>query len=90
MGFGEMCKFVELSPNTINACQHFSCKKDAGIEEFFKTEYFDYAQQLLGKTYGFTTDYSCSPTLVCAFTLANYPCLTTIPARESEMNFLIL
>lgn len=82
VGFLEMCKFVELSPNTINACRNFSCTKDADIEEFFKTEYFGYAQQLLGKTYGFTTD-SCIPSLVCAFTLANSSISTDrMPGRQ--------
>lgn len=70
MGFLEGCRFIELDPDVIRTCREFSCKKDSDIECFFKTEYFGYAQQLLGKTYGFTAG-SDNPALVCAFTLAN-------------------
>lgn len=66
----------------IGTCQDFSCKKDSDIEGFFKTDCFDYAQQLFGKTYGFTSG-SDNPALVCAFTLANSSISTDrLPRRQ--------
>lgn len=70
MGFLEKCRFIELNPDVIRLCKDFSCRNNLDIEEFFKTDCFDYAQQLLGKTYGFITDLDI-PDLICAFTLAN-------------------
>lgn len=66
----DSCSFVELCPEVVFSCKHFSCEKDADIESFFKSEYADYSSQLLGKSYAFVTD-SVETELVCAFTLSN-------------------
>jgi GNAT superfamily N-acetyltransferase len=47
----------------------FSCGDD-DLDNFFNSDCFDYAKQLLGKTYCYKLD-SDNKTVVCAFTLAN-------------------
>lgn len=66
----EHCEFVEWSSPLIENCSNFSCKHDKDIEQFFKTEFEHYDQQLLGKSYGFVKT---KPTLelVAAFTVSN-------------------
>lgn len=66
----EHCEFVEWSSPLIGNCSNFSCKHDKDIEQFFKTEFEYYDQQLLGKSYGFVKT---KPTLelVAAFTVSN-------------------
>lgn len=66
----DSCRFVELCPEVVCSCKHFSCVRDADIESFFKSEYADYSSQLLGKSYAFVTS-SVEDELVCAFTLSN-------------------
>lgn len=66
----EHCEFVEWSCPLIENCSNFSCKHDKDIEQFFKTEFEYYDQQLLGKSYGFVKT---KPTLElgAAFTVSN-------------------
>lgn len=46
------------------------CCGDKDLDEFFSKDCFDYAKQLLGKTYFYTLK-SDAKSVVCAFTLAN-------------------
>ncbi len=46
------CVRVPLSERIVSACEPFSCgNKD--LDEFFSSDYLDYARQLMGKTYVF-------------------------------------
>lgn len=65
----ENCEFVELSSILIENCSNFSCTHDKDIEQFFKKDFEDYDNQLLGKSYGFVQ--SDSLELVAAFTVSN-------------------
>ena len=48
----DRCARVPLTPKVVTACAPFSCgNKD--LDEFFTTDYLDYAKQLMGKTYAF-------------------------------------
>ena len=47
------CEFVDWSSPLIDNCPEFSCCHDKNIENFFKSEFADYDNQLLGKSYGF-------------------------------------
>ena len=49
----DRCARVPLTPKIVAACAPFSCgNKD--LDEFFATDYLDYARQLMGKTYAFS------------------------------------
>ena len=47
------CEFVEWSRPLIENCSDFSCTHDKDIENFFKNDFENYNNQLLGKSYGF-------------------------------------
>lgn len=66
----EHCEFAEWSKCLIEQCANFSCVHDKDIEHFFKDEFEEYDNQLLGKSYGFIKS---SPLLqpVAAFTVSN-------------------
>lgn len=64
------CTFCELTPDIINSCGEFTCKKDSDINEFFHSEYQDYSHQLLGKSYCFVDNRN-TEEIVCAFTVSN-------------------
>ena len=65
----DRCARVLLTPKVVAACAPFSCgNKD--LDEFFATDYFDYAKQLMGKTYAFL-EVDNPREIVCAFTVAN-------------------
>ena len=65
----DRCVRVLLTPKVVAACAPFSCgNKD--LDEFFATDYFDYAKQLMGKTYAFLKVDN-PREIVCAFTVAN-------------------
>ena len=65
----DRCARVLLTPKVVAACAPFSCgNKD--LDEFFATDYFDYAKQLMGKTYAFL-EVNNPHEIVCAFTVAN-------------------
>lgn len=65
----DRCARVLLTPKVVAACAPFSCgNKD--LDEFFSTDYFDYAKQLMGKTYAFL-EVDNPREIVCAFTVAN-------------------
>lgn len=65
----DRCVRVLLTPKVVAACAPFSCgNKD--LDEFFATDYFDYAKQLMGKTYAFL-EVDNPREIVCAFTVAN-------------------
>ena len=66
----ENCEFVEWSSLLVTSCPEFSCSRDRSIENFFKTEFENYNNQLLGKSYGFVKT-NPSLELVAAFTVAN-------------------
>lgn len=63
------CEFVEWSSSLIENCKGFSCLHDKDIENFFKEDFNDYNDQLLGKSYGFVK--SDTLELVAAFTVSN-------------------
>lgn len=63
------CEFVEWSRSLIENCPDFLCTRDKDIEEFFKKDFEDYNNQLLGKSYGFVK--SDTLELVAAFTVSN-------------------
>lgn len=63
------CEFVEWSRSLIENCPSFLCSYDKDIEEFFKNDFDDYNDQLLGKSYGFVK--SDTLELVAAFTVSN-------------------
>ena len=53
----DRCARVPLTPEIVAACAPFSCgNKD--LDEFFATDYLDYATQLMGKTYAFLEIYN--------------------------------
>ena len=65
----DRCARVPLTPKIVAAGAPFSCgNKD--LDEFFATDYFDYAKQLMGKTYAFL-EVDNPREIVCAFTVAN-------------------
>ena len=65
----DRCARVLLTPKVVAACAPFSCgNKD--LDEFFATDYFDYAKQLMGKTYAYL-EVDNPREIVCAFTVAN-------------------
>lgn len=64
------CEFVEWSRLLIENCSIFSCIHDKDIEHFFKSDFEDYNNQLLGKSYGFVKAGK-SLELVAAFTVSN-------------------
>ena len=65
----DRCARVPLTPKIVAACAPFSCgNKD--LDEFFATDYLDYARQLMGKTYAFL-EVDNPREIVCAFTVAN-------------------
>ena len=65
----DRCARVLLTPKVVAACAPFSCgNKD--LDEFFATDYCDYAKQLIGKTYAFI-EIENPREIVCAFTVAN-------------------
>ena len=66
----ENCEFVEWSSLLVTSCPEYSCSRDRSIENFFKTEFENYNNQLLGKSYGFVKT-NPSLELVAAFTVAN-------------------
>ena len=71
----DRCARVLLTPKVVAACAPFSCgNKD--LDEFFATDYFDYAKQLMGKTYAFL-EVDNPREIVCAFTVANASIFTT-------------
>ena len=63
--------FRVMTEEVVKKCKDYTCKKDADIEEFFKSEFKDYNRQLLGKSYCFLTREEV-PRLACAFTLSNF------------------
>jgi GNAT superfamily N-acetyltransferase len=63
----DKCSLCELSESTDT--DSFECG-DQDIDDFFSNDCFDYAKQLLGKTYCYRLDIEPSK-IVCAFTLAN-------------------
>ena len=63
------CVRVPLSERIVSACEPFSCgNKD--LDEFFSSDYLDYARQLMGKTYVFL-EVANPRQIVCAFTVSN-------------------
>ena len=64
------CEFVEWSRPLIENCSDFSCAHDKDIENFFKNDFENYNNQLLGKSYGFVKA-DTSLELVAAFTVSN-------------------
>lgn len=64
------CEFVEWSIPLIENCSDFSCTHDKDIENFFKNDFENYNNQLLGKSYGFVKA-NTSLELVAAFTVSN-------------------
>ena len=64
------CEFVEWSRTLIENCSDFSCNHDKDIENFFKDDFENYTNQLLGKSYGFVKA-NTSLELVAAFTVSN-------------------
>ena len=64
------CEFVEWSSSLIENCSDFSCTHDKDIENFFKNDFENYNNQLLGKSYGFVKA-NTSLELVAAFTVSN-------------------
>ena len=76
------CEFVEWSRPLIENCSDFSCTHDKDIElslihiseptrhDFFKNDFENYNNQLLGKSYGFVKA-NTSLELVAAFTVSN-------------------
>ena len=64
------CEFVEWSIPLIENCSDFSCTHDKDIENFFKNDFENYNNQLLGKSYGFVKT-NTSLELVAAFTVSN-------------------
>ena len=65
----DRCARVPLSPKIVAACTPFSCgNKD--LDEFFCSDYLDYAEQLMGKTYAFL-EIENPREIVCAFTVSN-------------------
>ncbi len=64
------CEFVEWSRPLIENCSDFSCTHDKDIENFFKNDFENYNNQLLGKSYGFVKA-NTSLELVAAFTVSN-------------------
>lgn len=67
----ENCTFCELTQEVISRSMPFSCKKEHDIETFFQSEFKDYKQQLLGKSYCFVQETGSKCNIVCAFTVAN-------------------
>ncbi len=64
------CTFRELTPEVIQSCGDFSCKHDSDINDFFHTEFKNYSDNLLGKSYCFIEN-TTPEEIVCAFTVAN-------------------
>ena len=65
----DRCARVPLTPKIVAACAPFSCgNKD--LDEFFATDYLDYARQLMGKTYAFL-EIDNPREIICAFTVSN-------------------
>ena len=65
----DRCARVPLTPKIVAACAPFSCgNKD--LDEFFASDYSDYASQLMGKTYAFL-EIDNPREVICAFTVSN-------------------
>lgn len=65
----EHCRLQLLTADLFKSCKPLDCG-NADLNDFFENEALDYARELLGKTYVFTTDESpCQ--MVCAFTISN-------------------
>lgn len=61
------CSLQEVTDST--TISGFACR-DRDLDEFFTNDCFDYARELLGKTYCYVLD-EAPNNIVCAFTLAN-------------------
>ena len=64
------CRFSNLTADLIKKCQPFCCSKNPDINDFFHSEFEDYNNQLLGKSYCFVTLHE-PHQIVCAFTVSN-------------------
>lgn len=65
----DYCTFQPLSEDLINSLKSFDCGHP-DLNDFFANDCFNYARELIGKTYCFTLD-SNPKEIVCAFTIAN-------------------
>ena len=65
----DRCARVPLTPKVVAACAPFSCG-NRDLDEFFATDYLDYAKQLMGKTYAFI-EIDNLREIICAFTVSN-------------------
>lgn len=63
------CSFERVTPEMLSHCYSFTCGH-SDLDDFFKTDYYIYAQKLLGKTYAFRL-LSDRSTIVSLFTLSN-------------------
>ena len=78
----DRCARVPLTPKIVAACTPFSCgNKD--LDEFFSTDYLDYAKQLMGKTYAFL-EIDNPREIICAFTVSNASIFTNHPGSPDR------
>ncbi len=77
-----------MTEGLVNECVNYSCHNNPDIEYFFKEEFVDYAEQLLGKSYCFIKEDADEKEVVCAFTVANSSIkVDSIPSsRRNKIN----
>lgn len=82
MDFLDNCTFCRLNEEVIEECEEFECTHSQEIKSFFRTDFKDYEQELLGKSYCFISS-TPSKELVCAFSVANSSVrLDILPSRR--------
>ncbi len=69
MFLSDKCTFRSLSKNLGNSLKAFDCGNQ-DLNDFFANDCFNYAEQLIGKTYCFTLDDNPGE-IVCMFTVSN-------------------
>lgn len=85
----DKCIRVPLTDAIVKHAAPFSCG-NADLDEFFSTDYADYARQLMGKTYVYLLDDGGND-IVCAFTVSNASVFTNhLPnARKKKIGAAI-
>ena len=85
----DKCIRVPLTDEIIKSAVPFSCG-NADLDDFFSSDYADYAHQLMGKTYVYVQDGGGND-IVCAFTVSNASVFTNhLPnARKKKIGSAI-
>jgi len=69
VNISEGCSFSPFNAEMLNEMNDFDCGNE-DLNDFFRNDALNYSNELLGKTYCFTTDKQTNQ-IVCCFTVAN-------------------